>query len=580
MTPRRIHAWTCLTLAAIIFVALNIFAGAAFTTERLDLTENGQFTLSDGTRAIIAKLPEPVTLKFYYSRKTAAGFAATAAYAKRVRDLLGEYAALGHGKIILQDVDPEPFTPEEDEAAAARLTPAPTESGDVVYFGLAGTNRIDGKEVIPYFSPDRESYLEYDLSALLYRLSHPEKPSLSLITALPMNGGPEGQSAPAILGALRQGYKVNILPADFAAVPASDLLLIVHPPSLSPAQFSAIDAFVKRGGRALVFLDPMSEMSQNAPSDLAPLLKGWGVVYAPDRVVLDKLLAQRVATGNDPRMPSQAYPLWLHLSADNFDRSDPVTANLQTLNFASVGALSALPGAATHFEPLITSSTQATLAPRSLVEKDSDPDRLMAMIPASGQRYTLAARVTGAGLNLVIVADSDLMDDRFWVRPGAARGSAQPFADNGGLVLNAVENLTGSGDLIAMRTRANTDRPFGVVRAMQANAEGKFRETAQALQARLAAAEREIQQLNQGGTGGRAIALTADQQAAIARLRREMAQTRTQLRDVQRNLRADIDQLGVELAFVNILLMPLLVAAFALVLGIIRRGRARRRAVA
>ncbi len=281
--------------------------------------------------------------------------------------------------------------------------------------------------------------------------------------------------------------------------------------------------------------------------------------------------------GNDPRTPSLAYPLWLHLTSDNFDHTDPITANLQTLNFASVGALSALPGAATHFEPLITSSDQATLAPRALVVAGSDPDRLMAMIPASGQRYTLAARVTGAGLNLVIVADSDLMDDRFWMRGGAVRGSAQPFADNGGLVLNAVENLTGSGDLIAMRTRANTDRPFGVVRAMQADAEGKFRETAQSLQARLTAAEKEIQQLNQGGMGGSAIALTPDQQAAIARLRREMGETRTQLREVQRNLRADIDRLGMVLAFINILLMPLLVAAFAVVLGVIRRGRARGR---
>src|SRR5581483_8342496 len=129
--------------------------------------------------------------------------------------------------------------------------------------------------------------------------------------------------------------------------------------------------------------------------------------------------------------------------------------------------------------------------------------------------------------------------------------------------------------LIALRTRPNTDRPFTMVQAMQRDAEVKFRETAQALQARLAAAEQEVQQLQQGGKDGAAISLTPKQQADLARLRQEMAQTRSQLRDVQHNLRADIDALGSELAFANIALMPLLVAGFALVLSMVRRRRRR-----
>jgi ABC-type uncharacterized transport system involved in gliding motility auxiliary subunit len=577
MTNQRSFTFIALVLAAIIFVGINIFSANLLTAERLDLTENGSYTISDGTRAIIAKLPEPVTLKFYYSRNTAAEYAATVAYAKRVRDLLGQYASLSHGKIILQDIDPEPFTPEEDEAGAAGLQPAPTQSGDVVYFGLAASNRVDGKETISYFAPDREPYLEYDLSAMLYRLSHPQKPVLGLLSSLMPA---QDQRTPAILTAIRENYQVTPLGADFTQLPANlDLLMIVHPPSLNPAQLAAIDGFVKRGGRALVFVDPMSEIAQqsNSPpfSDLEPLLQQWGIAYAPDRVVLDRQLAQRVAAGNDPRTPSLAYPLWLHLTAANFDHTDPITANLQSLNVASAGALFPAKGATRKFEPLLQSSDQAALVPRDAVAARNDPDQLMALAVSSGQRFTLAARVTG--LNVVVVADTDLLDDRFWVHmTDSLSGQVpEPFADNGGLVLNAVENLTGSGDLIALRTRTNTDRPFTVVRAMQTEAEGKFRETAQTLQRRLTAAQQQVQQLQQGGSGGGAVSLTPKQQADLSRIRQEMAQTRAELRDVQHNLRADIDALGSELAFINIVLMPLIVAAFAIVLGMMRRGRRR-----
>src|SRR6201996_1571828 len=188
MISRRTYVFSALVLTVILFVGINIFSDNFFTNARLDLTQNNQFTLSRGTRNILGKLQEPITLKFYYSRTAGARYASTASYAKRVRDLLGEYAALGHGKLILQEIDPEPFTPEEDQASAAGLTPAPTDRGDVVYFGLAGSNSIDGHQTIPYFASQREAYLEYDLSALIYHLATPKKPAIALLTSLPVMG--------------------------------------------------------------------------------------------------------------------------------------------------------------------------------------------------------------------------------------------------------------------------------------------------------------------------------------------------------------------------------------------------------
>src|SRR5579871_494109 len=269
--PRRTYAIAAVVLASIIFVAINIAADTFLTYWRIDLTENGQFTLATGTRDIIRSLKEPITLRFYFSKRVAADYAQTNTYAARVRDMLREYASLSHGNIIVEEIDTEPFTPEEDEAAAEGLTAAPTDTGEQVYFGLVGTNRIDGKQTIAYFSPDREAYLEYDLSSLVYRLSTPKKPQIGILSSLPLDTGSggmaaalQGQSQPfTIYQELTQAYSTQMIDATFKRLPAGlDVLMIVHPPALTNTQLYAIDQFVLAGGRALVFVDPNSEISQ------------------------------------------------------------------------------------------------------------------------------------------------------------------------------------------------------------------------------------------------------------------------------------------------------------------------------
>ena len=588
MMSQRKFAWIALTLAALLFVGLNVFVSNFFTDTRLDLTHAGTYTLSAGTRAIISKLPEPVTLRFYFSRKNSAKYPGTAAYAKRVRDLLGEYASLSHGKIVLEDVDPEPFTPEEDEANAAGIRAVPTTGGNTLYLGLVGTSSIDEKEAIPYLAAEREAYLEYDLTSLLYQLSHPEKPKLAVLSSLPLTNAPATPGQPmTIFAQLQHDYAITMLQPDFAAIPAgTNLMLIAHPENVGAAQLRQIEMFVLHGGKALIFVDPLSELvrhenNPDAPpsSDLTPLLKGWGVDYSPQKVVLDRHLSQRIRTGEQGQ--SVAYPLWLHLTPENFAPRDPVTASLQSLNLASVGSLTPVKGATTHFEPLISSSNEAALADRNTVMAGLDEPASLQMGMPTNTRYTIAARITGTAvfpgvgqgnINVIVVADTDIFDDRFWLSSDGP--AATPFADNEGLVLGAVENLSGSDDLISLRMRGDTERPFTVVRAMQADAELKYRETVTNLQGRLTASQQEIAQLQQGGSDS-GIALTPAQNAEIERVRREIAGTRAVLRDVQRQLRADIDRLGTILAFINILLMPLLVVVFAIWFGIRRRNRAR-----
>jgi ABC-type uncharacterized transport system involved in gliding motility auxiliary subunit len=635
---RRVYAVAALVLAVVIFISVNIAADQWITTAKLDLTENGQYTLADGTRSIIEKIPEPITLRFYYSKKIAADYAQTAAYAKRVHDLLQEYASLSHGKIILEEVDPEPFTPAEDEATAAGLTGAPTDTGDNVYFGLVGSNRIDGKEVIPYFTNEREQYLEFDLSTLIYHLSQPQKSVLGILSSLPLDSGGGGMQAAltgaaqpyAIYSELAATYQTQMLdPSTNRIPPDISVLMVVHPANMSAAAIYAVDQFVLHGGRALVFVDPNSELAMagggmdprgggNPTSDLPKLFHAWGLGYAPGKVIADRKLAQRVQVSSDPRNPVASYPIWLHLTAANFDAKDIVTANLQSLNLASVGALYQIKGATTSFSPLVRSSDQASLLDTEEVRFNPRPQDLMGTINPTGEQFVIAARIAGpaktafpngppapltvAGqpappplprqitqssgpVNVIVMADSDIFDDRFWVHVENVYGKrvAAPFADNGAFVMNAVENLMGSSDLISLRTRTRNDRPFTVVKEMQAEAQADFQAEAEALQARLTALTQRLHELEQGGgAGGQAAAaqgLTPAQQAEIDRFKKELIDTRSQLRDVQHRLRRDVDALGDFLAFVNIALVPMFVAGFALVIAWLRRRR-RARALA
>ncbi|MEI9994099.1 MAG: Gldg family protein [Rhizomicrobium sp.] len=637
--PRRLYAIAALVLAAVIFVCVNIAADIAITTAKLDLTENGQFTLAQGTRNIIRKIPEPITLKFFFSKKVAADYAQTSAYAKRVHDLLREYAALSHGKIVLQEIDPEPFSAAEDEATSNGLSGAPTDSGDTVYFGLVGTNRIDGKEVIPYFSAEREQYLEFDLSTLIYHLSQPQKPVLGIISSLPLDGGGGGMQAAlqggsqpyAIYSELIQTYTTQMLDPAARQIPANiSVVMVVHPAGLSAAALYALDQFVLRGGRALVFVDPNSELLQagggmdpraggDPSSDLPRLFQAWGVGYAPDKVVADRELAQRVQVSSDPRNPVASYPVWLKLVPADFDSKDIVTAAMQSLNLASVGALHALKGATTTFSPLVRSSAQAALLDVQAVRFNPRPQDLMGAINPTGERFVIAARVSGpaktafadgppaamttggqpppgplppqikdsAGpINVIVMADSDIFDDRFWVHVENAYGKrvAAPFADNGAFVMNAVENLMGSSDLITLRTRATNDRPFTVVKDMQAEAQSAFQAEAEGLQTQMTAVQQRLHELEQGasvnGQPANAQGLSPAQQAEIDRFKKQLVEIRTRLRDVQHRLRKDVDDLGSFLAFVNIALVPLLIVIFAIAQAWLRRRRRRARALA
>ncbi|MEQ9145992.1 MAG: Gldg family protein [Parvibaculaceae bacterium] len=636
---RRAIAFATLALLAILFVAVNLFSNVTFRSSRIDLTEASLFTLSDGTRNMLSQLDEPITLRFFFSESLATDFPRIRTYAGRVRDMLEEMRSYSDGKLILEVIDPEPFSEQEDRAMSLGLKGAPTTEGEVIYFGLAGTNLVDGIEVIPFFTDEREEYLEYDIARVIQNLTRPEKPTLGIVTNLPLDTGAGGLMAAMrgesqsflIYDELLDRFTLEFLEQDFDRVPdVVDVLMIAHPKPLNDKTLYAIDQFMLKGGRALVFLDPHSEVSLTAgpngkpvqgyteASSLDRLMTSWGVELDPTRVVGDRDNAQRVQAGFDARRQLTDYVLWMAFGADDMNSDDVVTADIDRINLGTVGYLVPRNDATTSFTPVISSSEDSMLFDLDYVKTGPTPDALLREFEPTGERYTIAARVAGPlktafpdgaperetetrdGIpqsiegpgehvaasseeaNLIIVADSEIFDDRFWVQEQSYLGEriAIPMADNATFILNAVDNLMGSNDLISLRARERSDRPFIVVDELRREAEATYLAEEEALQAKIAETEERLAALQTRAPEGADVSefLSEDEAAEIRQFRAELAQSRSALRDVQRNLRRGIEELGSWVRFINVALVPLLIAVLALVLAFARAQRRKRRA--
>jgi ABC-type uncharacterized transport system involved in gliding motility auxiliary subunit len=625
-------AGSAIMLAIVSFFAVNMTADVWFSNARIDLTENGLYTVSKGTREVLESIPEPITLRFYFSEAISVKYAGVRSHGGRVRDMLRRFESLSGGKIRLEVIDPEPLTDAEDLAVAQGITGAPTPAGEKIYFGLVGTNMVNGREVIPFFLEDREQYLEYDLTSLVYRLIREKKPKIGIVSNIPFDTGVGGMAA-AIQGQsrsnniyeqIREVFDTQFLEQDFDRVPADiDVVMIAHPKPLSPTTQYALDQFIMRGGRAMVFLDPLSEISlqtdaagqtlegstESSAASIDTLMKSWGVSIAAENIIGVRDRSLRVQFGSDVA----DYVAWLALTADEMDRADLVTADLTDLNLGTVGAIRHAKDATTTLAPLVRTTDDTMEIPVSKVEGAPNPNVLLRDFVKSGEVFTIAARISGPvksaypggapprgpadraeqaplpahiaetkAANIVLVADSDIFNDSFWVQTQELQGQrvAVPVAGNAVFVLNALENLTGSAPLITLRSRGSSNRPFEVVNDMRRRANQQFLLQEQALQQRLTETQERLAELegkrNAQARPGQAQPqqmLSAEQEAEIERFRGQLVETRKALRDVQYKLRRDIDLFGTWLAAINILFIPLLIGATALLLWLFGRGR-------
>ena len=618
MNRRMTVGGGALIALALLFAAITILLGHALRGWRIDLTQNHLYTTAPGSEHILKGLKEPINLYFFYSAEAANQYPQIKTYAGRVQDLLAELVSRSKGKLRLHVIDPQPFSEDEDRASQLGVRAVPLGgNGNSLYFGLAATNSTDGKAAIEFFDPMKEQFLEYDVMKVIYQLSTPNKPVVGWLSSLPMGGGFDPSSgqpreAWASYEQMQQLFNVRVIDAASARIdPDVSVLVLVHPKQLSPAMQYAIDQFALRGGRILAFIDPLAQadpaaadpsnpvaaMTADRSSHLEPLLRTWGVDFNPHQVIGDAQHALTV-TMRDGEQQVRHLGI-LGLDSTSFNHKDVVTANLSNVNVETAGYLTPRKGATTQFEPLIWSSRLAAPIATERFAMLMDPATLQDGFRPTGQQYTLAARITGkvqsafpagppagaqapAGgslkvsakpLNLIVVADTDLLSDYLWVHEQSLFGQriAQPFANNGDLLTNALDNLAGSDDLISVRGRASFQRPFSRVEALRAQADERFRAKEQELETQLRQTEDKLTALQARRNDQSALILTPEQQQELGRFQQEKLRIRKELRQVRLGLDQDINHLGSMVKLINILVVPAVFVLIALLIGWRRR---------
>lgn len=631
-----------------VALILSVIIISLLPSLRIDLTEDNLYSLSDGTRDIVTNLENPLEIMFFYSESATEDVPQIRSYGTRVQELLREIIIASNGRLSLNVIDPEPFSEDEDLATEFGIQAVPvSQGGQAIYFGLvvaqadgASSNPLGrAAETMPLIRPDQEQFLEYEFMKLISKVNQPDLQVVGLLTELDIDGGfnpAAGQATQQwmIMDIIRQLYEVRRVDLVSNSIDEDiDILMIVHPQGLAEQMLYAVDQFILRGGRAMVFLDPSADsMVTRSPegslipagmsSELPGLLQAWGIEFAGDKVLTDNELALRVMMGQGSR--PIAHLGMLGIQRNYLAQGDIVTNRLEAINLSSSGAISQADGATTRFEPLITSSTDAMLMDVGLFEDVTDPSVLFDEFVSAEQSYTIAARVSGVvesafpegrpevieeelaestedeaasdaepavveedepvaehisssngEVNILIFADTDMLSDRLWVQVAQFLGQRvpQPFANNGDVVINALENLSGGAALTSIRSRGRYSRPFTRVVQLQREADDRLRSEEAVLLESLAETEAALAELNQTEDGQLVGQITPEIQAEVDRFNEEMLQTRRSLRDVQYQLTADIERLGSNLKLINTALIPVLLTIMALIMSYLRVQR-------
>src|SRR5215467_7247217 len=391
-------------LGAVIFVCLNIVSAQIFRDARVDLTQQHLYSLSQGTRTLLAELKEPVRFRFFLSSGLAKQAPQLAAFAGRVRSLLDSYVAVARGNIILEVIDPKPFSEEEDRAVAFGIDGFTGAGGERLFFGLAATNSTTGRSTIRVFTPDREAFLEYDLTRLVSELGRRGKPLVALLDGLGLAGNPMlRMPEQQVLTQMKQFFDVKPLSGEVEKLPDDTrVLMVVHPQDLSEKTLYTIDQWVMAGKATMIFVDPYAENQfspggEDAPpsnhsSNLEPLFKAWGVKFATERVIGDPDYALQTERNVGGRPVVAQHLPWLALRGDALARDEAILAQLSAVVMTTAGAFETTKDSVT-LRPLLRASSAAVTVDAAVAgDRSGDPRRLLVGLTKAPKPPILAAR--------------------------------------------------------------------------------------------------------------------------------------------------------------------------------------------
>ncbi|MFZ4601842.1 MAG: Gldg family protein [Caulobacterales bacterium] len=592
MSRRAFAIFVTLALA-IMFVSLNLISSLALKGARFDLTGDRLYTLSAGTRSILTGLNEPVELKLFYSREAAGDRPAVRAYAARVRELLQAYKARSRDMVRIVEVDPQRYSDAEDEALRAGLEPIDrTGAGDPIYLGVVGSNAVDEKVVAPLLPPEREPFLEYDLTRIVAELEQPQRLVIAVVTALPI----QTSTPPYWLAELRRTTRVEMVAPDFLELPKdADLLLVVHPPTLNEAQLVAIDQFVMAKGRAVFAVDPVAVLAFAAPtldpaapppapvpasSELDRLIGAWGVSTSKE-IVLDRAAALPLTPGAAPS------PLFLEVAPARIARGEVVTGSLRrAVNLLAAGAVTWSPTDDVVVAPLLQSTADVMRVPAGVAAAAPAPQDLLSAWRSQARAETLAVRISGAlpsafantaplkraarRAEVILIADVDFLDDRVYFDPQSG-----PARDNAAFLLNAIDVIGGSDELVALRSRAPTLRRLSALDDVSRAAFASSRATQSALQADLATADARLAQLRASRSLETEPSLA--EIAEFERFQSRAEQARDALRAIERAARAEVARRERIVVVLNVWTPPILIAGIGLLVFWLRTRRTERK---
>ena len=609
-----------LVAVGLLLIAVNFIAGRA--RQRVDLTSEKAYTLSPGTRAILAKLDTPVQIRFYCTRNANEMPVGLTTYAQRIEDLLGEYRQAAKGQVEIQRLNPEPDSDAEDSAGWTASSRSNCAMARRIYLGLS-VAMLDQRQAIPFLAPDRERLLEYDISRAIARVMTAEKPTIGVMSPLPVMGqmnpmmmqrGQSGQNPWAFISELKRDFNVKQVEMTATEIPNDiKLLVVIHPKGISEGTQYALDQFVLRGGKLVAFVDPLcaldrpptqpGQMPPPSSSTLDKLFKAWGLTFDTSKVVADMEHVAQLQEG-----PNAAV---LALNETAINKDDVVTANADNLIMAFTGAFSGTPADGLTETVLIRSSKRSGLVEAFMASLGGS--QIAANLNPTGTEYSLAIRLAGTfktafpdgkpkaaekdsaeqkppdnsaapslkestqPSTVVLIGDADMIQDPLAIRTIQAIGQTLIMPLNGNLSLaqSVVEQLAGDSNLIAVRSRASRERPFTVVQKLQADAESNYRSKIKELEGSLADTQRRVNELQRSKEGGQRFILSAEQQQELANFRKKEADAKAQLKLMRRNLRAEIDSLENRVKWVNIAGMPVVVVLAGFGLAMMKRKSTR-----